>query len=236
MRAPRIYCLLLLLFPLACPTLAMAGEVVRLIAVQGESKVELEPNRALLSLEVKQSRKTLDEARQGVGTSLKNVVSVLKQYGITDKNIEKTQIWQGPDYQWENNKQVLKGYNASVQLKVTLDDLEQLAKLADALAKVSDTTLHNTGFTRSDVEQLQAEQRKLALLNAKHKATEMLAVYQEKPGPVLVIREAGAMPPVVYQRMEMKAMSASFADAAPEPGSWQKVTIESTVQVEFGIQ
>jgi len=231
MNSIRFFVLLLLLSPLA-----MAGEPVRLIAVQGESKVELEPNRALLSLEVKQSRKTLDEARQGVGASLKTLVSVLNKHGITDKKIEKTQVWQGPDHQWENNKQVLKGYHASVQLKVTLDDLEQLAKLADALAGVSDTTLQNTGFTRSDVEQLQAEQRKLALLNAKQKATEMLAVYNEKLGPVLVIRESGVNAPIVYPRMEMKAMSASFADSAPEPGSWQKVTVSANVQVEFGIQ
>jgi len=231
MNSLRLFILLLLLSPLA-----LAGNPVRLIAVQGESKVELEPNRAILSLEVKQTRKTLEEARQGVGTSLKTLVSVLNKHGITDKKIEKTQIWQGPDYQWENNKQVLKGYNASVQLKVTLDDLDQLAKLADALAGVSDTTLQNTGFTRSDVEQLQAEQRKLALLNAKQKATEMLAVYDEKPGPVLTIRESGANQPIVYQRMEMKAMSAGFADSAPEPGGWQKVTVNADVQVEFGIQ
>jgi|SRR5690606_8736559 len=227
----RFLALLLLLSPPA-----MAGDPVRLIAVQGESRAELEPNRAILSLEVKQSRKTLDEARQGVGASLKNAVSVLNKHGITDKKIEKTQIWQGPDYQWENNKQVLKGYRASVQLKVTLDDLDQLAKLIDALAGIADTTLQSTGFTRSDIEQLQAEQRKLALLNAKQKATGMLAVYNETLGPVLVIRESGVSPPVVYSRMEMKAMSASFADTAAEPGSWQKVTVSSDVQVEFGIE
>lgn len=231
MNSIRFFIFLVLL-----PSLAMAGEPVRLIAVQGESKVELEPNRAILSLEVRQSRKTLDEARQGVGASLKNVVSVLNKHGITDKKIEKTQIWQGPDYQWEDNKQVLKGYNASVQLKITLDELDQLAKLVDALASVSDITLQNTGFTRSDAEQLQAEQRKLALLNAKQKATDMLAVYNETLGPVLVIRESGSSQPVAYQRMEMKAMSASFADSAPEPGSWQKVTVSADVQVEFGIQ
>jgi uncharacterized protein YggE len=231
MTIPR-YVLLLCLFS----PLAWAEQPVRLIAVQGQSKVELEPNRALLSLEVKQTRKTLDEARQGVGTALKKVVGVLNQYGIHDAKIEKTQVWQGPDYQWENDRQVLKGYHASVQLKVTFDDLEQLAKLLDALAKVGDTTLQNTGFTRSDVEQLQSEQRKLALMNAKVKAAEMLAVYEEKLGPVLAIHEAGTNPPVVYQRMEMKAMSAGLADAAPEPGSWQKVLVESTVQVEFGIE
>lgn len=226
----------LLIFLSLFSSLAMAEQPVRLVAVQGQSKVELEPNRAILSLEVKQSRETLDEARQGVGASLKSVVRVLNKYGITDQKIEKTQIWQGPNYQWENNKQVLKGYNASVQLKATLDDLDQLAKLADALATISDTTLQNTGFTRSDVEQLQIEQRRLALLDAKQKATEMLAVYNEKLGPVLVIRESGAVQPMVYQRMEAKAMSASFADGAPEPGSWQKVTVTADVQVEFGIQ
>jgi len=231
MNSIRFFVWLLLFSPLT-----MAGEPVRLIAVQGESKVELEPNRAILSLEIKQTRKTLEEARQGVGASLKNAVSVLNKHGITDKKIEKTQIWQGPDYQWESNKQVLKGYNASVQLKVTLDDLDQLAKLADALAAVSDTTLQNTGFTRSDIEQLQIEQRKLALLDARQTATEMLAVYNEKLGPVLTIRESGANQPIAYQRMEMKAMSAGYADSAPEPGSWQKVTVSADVQVEFGIE
>lgn len=207
---------------------------VRLVAVQGEARVELEPNRAILTLEIRQSRKTLDEARQGVGTALKNTVAVLVRHGINEKQIEKTQVWQGPDYQWENNKQVLKGYQASMQLKVTLDDLSRLAALADDLAKVSDLALQGTSFTRSDLEALQAEQRRLALLNARQKAVEMLAVYDEKAGPVLTIRESASVMPVMYGRMEMKAMAMDAA--APEPGTWQKVTIEINVQVEFSIK
>lgn len=226
--------LLMILPLLLLSPLVLAEQPMRLIAVQGESKVELEPNRAILSLEIKQTRKNLDEARQGVGTTLKNVVAALNKHGITDKNIEKTQVWQGPNYQWENNKQVLNGYIASVQLKATLDDLEQLAKLADALAKVNDTTLQNTGFTRSDEETLQAEQRKFALLDARQKATEMLAVYNEKLGPVLTIRDSGSPQPIVYGKMEMRAMS--MADGAPEPASWAKVIVSANVQVEFGIQ
>jgi uncharacterized protein YggE len=224
-----------LLLLLVLSPFAWAEQPTRLIAVQGESKVELEPNRAILSLEVKQTRITLDEARQGVGTSLKNAVAVLNKYGISDKNIEKTQVWQGPNYQWENNKQVLRGYNASVQIKATLDDLAQLAKLVDALASVKDVALQNTGFTRSDEEALQSERRKHALLNAKQKASEMLAVYNEKLGPVLTIRDSGSPQPMVYGKMEMRAMSMQ-ADTAPEPASWAKVTIEANVQVEFAIQ
>lgn len=225
----KLFVLLLLLTPLA-----FAEQPTRLIAVQGESRIELEPNRAILSLEIKQTRITLDEARQGVGGSLKNVVGTLNKYGITDKNIEKTQIWQGPNYQWENNKQVLKGYNASVQIKATLDDLAQLAKLADALANVKDTTLQSTGFTRSDEETLQSEQRKLALFNARQKAIEMLAVYNEKLGPVLTIRDSASEQPVVYQKMEMRAMAMDQGQS--EPASWAKVTVSANVQVEFGIQ
>ncbi len=229
MKYPKLFLFLLLLPPLAL------ADTTRLIAVQGESKVELEPNRAIISLEIKQTRDTLDEARKEVGATLKNVVSVLNKHGITDKSIEKTQIWQGPNYQWENNQQLLKGYNASVQLKVTLDDLEQLATLADDLAKINDTTIQNTGFTRSDEEALEVEQRKLALLNAKQKAEGMLAVYNEKLGPVLTIRDAGSPEPIVYGKMEMRAVGMA-ADAVSEPASWAKVTVSANVQVEFGIQ
>jgi len=224
---------LLMVVPVYSEGLVSEGPA-RLIAVLGKSQVELEPNRALLSLEVRQSRKTLEEARAGVGSSLKVLVGTLNQNGITDKNIEKTQIWQGPDHQWENNQQVLKGYHASVQLTVTLDDLSRLATLVDALASQKDTTLQNTAFTRSDMETLQSEQRKLALLNAKQKATEMLAVYQEKLGPVLTIREEGvSAPPVVYDTRQMKAMAVGMAEAVTEPGTWQKVTVGANVQVEF---
>lgn len=216
-------------------SLALADAPVRLIAVQGESKAELEPNRAILSLEIKHTRSSLDEARREVGVSLKSAVAILNKHGIADKLIEKTQIWQGPNYQWENNKQVLRGYSASVQVKATLDDLEQLAKLADSLSAVKEATLQGTTFTRSDEEQLQGEQRKLALLNARQKASDMLAVYNAKLGPVLVIRETGSVQPVFYERREMKAMSMAM-DAAPEPGSWAKVTVGANVQVEFAIE
>lgn len=214
---------------------AMAAEPVRLIAVQGFAKVELEPNRAILALEIKQTRNRVDEARQGVSASLKKVVAVLNQHGIADKSIEKNQIWQGPNYQWENNKQVLKGYSASIQIKATLDDLEQLAKLADALAKVNDTTLQSTAFTRSDEDKLQLEQRRQALLNAKQKATDMLAVYNQTLGAVLTIRDAESPQPIVYGKTEMRAMSMA-ADSGAEPASWQKVTVSASVQVEFAIQ
>lgn len=223
-----------LIFLLLLSPWALADNPPRLIAVQGLSKIEMEPNRAILSLEIKQVRNSIDEARQGVSSTLNKVVTVLNQHGISDKNIEKNQIWQGPNYQWENNKQVLKGYSASVQIKATLDNLEQLAKLADALAKLNDTTLQNTAFTRSDEEKLQLEQRRLALLNARQKATEMLAVYNETLGPVLTIRDAETPAPIVYGKSEMRAMS--VADSESEPASWQKVTVSASVQVEFAIQ
>lgn len=230
MKHIHFFILLLLLSPWA-----MADSPPRLIAVQGLSKIELEPNRAILALEIKQVRNSVDEARQGVSSTLNKVVTALNQHGITDKHIEKNQIWQGPNYQWENNKQVLKGYSASVQIKATLDNLEQLAKLADALAKLNDTTLQNTAFTRSDEEKLQLEQRRLALLNARQKATDMLAVYNETLGPVLTIRDAETPAPIAYGKVEMRAMSMA-ADGGAEPASWQKVTVSATVQVEFAIQ
>ena len=214
---------------------AVAENPTRLIAVQGFSKIEVEPNRAILALEIKQTRNSVDEARQGVGASLKKVVAALNQHGIDDKKIEKNQIWQGPNYQWENNKQVLKGYSASVQIKATLDDLEQLAKLADALAKINDTTLQNTAFTRSDEDKLQLEQRRLALLDARQKATDMLAVYNEALGVVLTIRDSESPRPIVYGKTEMRAMSMA-ADSGAEPASWQKVTVSASVQVEFAIK
>ncbi|UJP04876.1 MAG: SIMPL domain-containing protein [Nitrosomonas sp.] len=216
-------------------TLSVAEQSVRLIAVQGESKVELEPNRAILSLEVMQTSAALEDARQGVSAALRSVAALLNKHGISDTNIEKTQIWQGPNYQWERDRQVIKGYNARIQLRVTLDDLEQMAKLADSLSAITQVTFHHTAFTRSDEVQLQVEQRKLALLDARQKAEAMVAVYNERLGRVLTIRESGISHPVAYRRMEAKAMSAAM-DAAPEPASWAKVTVGANVQVEFGIQ
>lgn len=223
---------LILLFSLCAliPGHVFANPPLRLIAVEGHASLELEPNQAILDIEIREQDASLEKARQKLNTSLKQVIDNLTKQGISENDIEKTQIWQGPDYSWEDNSQVLKGYSARIQLKVTVNKLESLSRTLDALAMTSSASVNNTRFARNDEAKQQQEVRKQALLNARNKAEDMLAVYHEKAGPVHSIREAGTVQPVMFSVMAEKR------GAGDEGGIFNKVSISSSVQVEFTIE
>lgn len=212
------------------PGISMAEEALRLIAVEGQASIELEPDQAILDIDIREQDASLDKARQKLNNSLKQVIDGLIKQGHSENNIEKTQVWQGPDYSWENNRQVLQGYSARIQLKLTIKKLESLSRTLDTLAANSSTTVSNTRFIRSDEAQQQQEVRKQALLNARSKAESMLAVYKEKAGRVHSIRESGSVQPVLYSMMAEKR------GASDAGGIFNKVTISSSVQVEFSIE
>ncbi len=101
--------------------------------------------------------------------------------------------------------------------------------LTDERFRVSSTQLKF-----NDPEKYQTKARRLALLNAKEKASEMSAVLDQKISGVLWIQETGNRMHQPVMMMESASMMRSKADTGSEM-QIQEQTISQQVQVRFSI-
>jgi uncharacterized protein YggE len=114
------------------------------------------------------------------------------------------------------------GYYVSNLAQVTVRKLADAGPILDAAVVAGANAVRGIRFTLADSSTAQAQARKNAVADALAKARELSAAAGVTLGPVLAIRESGALPPV-----PMRAMALRMESTPIEPGQLEvAVTIE----------
>ena len=208
------------------------------ISVTGEGKVSATPDIAQLTFGVQTGRKeTAKEAMTVLKTSMDSIIAAVKAAGVEEKDIATEQFYLNPEYDWDEGKQIPRGYQAQETLRVKVRDLDKVSDILGAATGAGANQAGNVNFTMDDPEDLRAEAREEAIAQAKAKAVQLAADLGMRLGKLKGFGEGGGgYAPVPYMRATMESYaedSAAPGVAVPLPAGEQEITASVTLTYEL---
>ena len=205
------------------------------ISVVGVGEIEQEPDQAIVNVSINAKQPSLPEAKKMADEKYRSVLAVLNKMAIEEKHIKATRISAQPEYQWSNNKQIYKGERVSRSLAITVNDLEKVSPLMQALVENGVSTIDgmNTGF--KDPKALQEKALAAAADDAKTKARFLAERLGRNLGSAYLISESNnSQQPQPGPQYSMMAKSISAEQAAP-PEMFGTQKVSATVNVSFNL-
>ena len=207
------------------------------IQVTGSGSVVGEPDIATLRLGVSIEKETVAEAREAGATAMTEVIASLKANGIADNDIQTERFSIHPEYDYTENKRVLRGYRVNNTVSAKVRELENLSEVIDAAAEAGGDIIvvNSIQFMIEDTTPMQAQARGLAVKNAEAKAQTLADASGVKLGKPVAITEtiSGGSPPIAFARSEEFAADSARSSTPIEAG---ELTIVVNVTVVYGIE
>jgi hypothetical protein len=97
---------------------------------------------------------TANEAVRQNNTQMAAVIARLKKLGIADKDIQTTQISLNQQFDYNEGRQVFRGFEANNTVTAKLRDLKKLPQFLDALASDGATNFNGPSFSVDDDSKL----------------------------------------------------------------------------------
>ncbi|MFA5022006.1 MAG: SIMPL domain-containing protein [Patescibacteria group bacterium] len=207
------------------------------ISISGEGKVTAVPDIAEISLGIQTEKVSVADAQKENTTKMNQIVKSLKDMGIDAKDITTTNYSIYPQYNWTDNRQVLRGYQVSQNVSVKIRNLDKVGDIVDKAGQLGANQVGSLSFTIDEPEKLKQQAREEALANARQKAEALAKVAGVRLGKLVSFTESGSDGVIpVYRDTAMKSLGAGImAEAAPapsiEPGS-QDIILDVMVTYE----
>jgi len=210
------------------------------ISIEGSAFLDCAPDRLVIILEIiGKDLESAQVARKEASTILDQTLSALRHLGFSDDDIETTSYNLEAKYEWEDGKNVFKGYFATVTVKVTLKEDE-----FEKAGSVIDNSVDAGAFVKSINFELSREKReelKLQLLadaakDAKLKAETIVAALGDELGDVSSIRENNYnYEPYVYFKGRVNSDDGAGCSAPPTTILPSDLTISAKVDIVFEV-
>ena len=159
--------------------------------VNGQAKVSVQPDIALINFGVSATSKTSQEASQIVATKVNQITQILQSNKIKKDDITTQSISISPQYEYPDGKMQLVGQQAQQTLTVTVRGINKnggnLGSTIDQLVRVDGIQFNGLSFDKEDKSDARKQARKLAFEDAKKKAQEYAGLAERTLGKALTI-------------------------------------------------
>jgi uncharacterized protein YggE len=176
------------------------------VSAQGFSSIKVEPD--LISVYLSIETRDIDSLKDAQDTHKSSVgllYSELFLLGLSEKDIETSYYNVGPEYEWTQNNQRLKGYLASQQFVVRLKDFDKVVSVVDSAVK-SETLISGINFELSPEKQNDYKSSALeqASKDARKKAESTASGLDKKIGKLVSVESSdfNYVPVVYYAKAE----------------------------------
>lgn len=208
------------------------------IWVNGEGKVTVTPDVAILSVGIESQEASVAPAQEKAAAAMNAVISQLKQSGIADKDIRTTSFSISRVTRFDEPKQqeITIGYRVTNTVSAKIRKTGDAGKIIDAVAQAGGdlTRINGISFTVDDATTFEAEVRQKAMANAKNKAEQLANLSGVKLGKPIYINESGGFIPLRQEFFPVPAPMPAFA-GAPTPILPGEQEIRLNVQVVYEI-
>lgn len=227
------------LLMLGMVTLCFAQEeaVGRTVSVQGIGVVSRVPDRAVIRVGVTTEAPEPAAAMNENAMRMENILKAVKTIGGDALEISTDRISLQPQYRYVrdragNNRQELTGYQAANYIRMRTDGLENLSALITASLAKGGNRLEGLSFEIGDRDIAEREARKLAVEDARQKATLYAHEVDGTLGKVLSIKELSSGGSVPRAR-SMRVMADSAVPTPVEAGSQQvRIQVDMVFDLE----
>ena len=206
-----------------------------LISVSGEGKSSATPDIAELSFGIQVQRQpTAKEAMDQLGKGMTAVFDAVKKAGIEEKDIKTESLALNPAYDWNEGKQIMRGFDASQSLRVKVRNLDTVSDVLAAATNAGANQAGGVRFIVDDPEKARAEARQEAIEQAQAKAVLLAKQLGMKLGKIKNFSEGGgSVPPIMYGREMMAMGKAADVTATPLPAGEEEVNVQVTLTYEL---
>ena len=162
------------------------------ITVVGSASVSLKADYARVTVGVRTTEKTVEEATANNGAAIRAVVDALKEAGIAEKDIATSNYSVSTDYDYSSltGTQKVIGYSVSNQLTVIIRDMEHIGATLDKATAAGANSIYNIEFLSTAAAQAQDEAVVYAMQDAFRKAKFLADAAGLELGGVKSISEA----------------------------------------------
>ncbi len=151
--------------------IGQADRQERTIRVEGQGTVTVKPDVAMTTMGVTTEAETVTDAQDQNTQIMNNLLSGLRQLGISEDDIQTTNYNVYPRYDYlDEEGRVLRGYEVSQNVSVKIRDLESANQVIALAGQVGATNVSGLQFTIDDTDVYREEARKEALDKAYAKA------------------------------------------------------------------
>ncbi|WP_327018736.1 SIMPL domain-containing protein [Croceibacter atlanticus] len=202
------------------------------ISVKGEGVINVVPDHVIVKVRVEEEGTSAVDVKTKTDASVDNVIKFLRKLKIEDKNIQTNFVRLDKSYNY-NTKEYKYSSNQSISIKI--EDLEQYDAIMSGLLQSGINRIDGIEFGAKNLESLQVEARKKAMLNAKDKAEQYASTLNQTIGKAISISEQGTANPIV-PKVRMMAMESDFAGSEPqETLAKGEIAIKIDVNVVFAL-
>jgi len=219
-----------------CTTKVVSGPaegILNTVTATGEGKALAAPDQAEMSFGVTtqgtDSKKVLDDASKKADT----IIAALKKAGVDEKDLQTSGVNLYPQQDFrEGQVPRITGYQASVQVRATIKDIDTTGDVITAAANAGATDITGPTFTLSDKSTSRAEAIEKAVADARARADVMAKAAGKTVGEVVSIAESGVSVPPIYFYGDTRAAKDAAGSVPIETGTLD-VTASVTVVFEL---
>lgn len=208
--------------------------MLRTLTVSGQGTEKIAATLADVQLGVEAQDKTAQQVQEEVARRSSAVVALLKNRSV--EKLQTTGINLSPQYNYDNGKQTLVGYQASnvVSFRVAAN---QAGGIMDAAVAAGASRIDSISFSATD--QATADAQKVALRkateDAQAQAKAVLSTLGLSPKEIVSIQvnNANVQPPIPYPVAAKLSAQVSNAPATPVEGGQQSIQASVTLQISY---
>lgn len=200
--------------------------------VTGTGKSSATPDNATVRGGVSATGTTTTLVQDQINTVSNKMSESLKKLGIDPKDIQTSNYNINPTYDYNSGSQKITGYSANTTFTVKVKDVSKVGQIIDAMTASGATNVNNLGFEVTDNTAALNEARKLAVADAKKKATDTSSIAGFKLGKLVNYSENfGGSPKPMYALSAVGGGNTSEKTAV-EPGS-NEINLTVTLSYEI---
>ena len=207
------------------------------ITVSGTGETQVRADTAVISLGVNARDRDVLQAQKKVNGAIAAIRAALIARGVPEEDINTDYMNIYAVYDYENDQEQVKAYDASSVLAVRVTDMDSIGRLIDAAFAAGANTLNGIAFSAADTGEARAESLRKAAADAREKAEILAEASGMKITGVEIITEGN-----VYSydntvgNFSAKAMDRDEAGGAGTVVQAAKLIISATVSMTFSAE
>jgi uncharacterized protein YggE len=212
-------------------TAAGSGGITNTVTASGTGTAQATPDTAEMSFGVTTTSANAKAALEDASKAAEQITSAVKKQGVAAEDIQTRDVSVYPQSTDQGGKQVITGYQASLNVQVKVRDIAKLGEIIGAANAAGANTISGPSFTIDDPTPVRAQAIEDAVADARKSADAMAQAAGKSVGAVLSMSssDAGMVPGPMYRAAEDSA-----AGSVPiEPG---QLDVTANVVVVFELE
>jgi uncharacterized protein len=207
------------------------------IWVNGEGKVIVVPDIAIISAGVQAQAAAVSDAQSQASSAMDKVMAALKSNGVAAKDIQTQNFNIQKVSRWDNTNQqeVITGYMVTNTVTAKIRDVNNTGVVIDAVANAGGdlTRINSISFTIDNPASFQEQARQKAVADAAVKAKTLADASGVKLGKPVYINESSSGSPIIYR--DALAVKAPSATGTTTPISAGTLDVTINIQIAYSI-